>query len=87
MTAYPRRSGRRRDPAWDAAQIRALREHLRLTQQAFAAEINARQQTISEWETGRYRPRGPSARLLTLIAEAAGFPYAVPDRPAPEVRP
>ncbi|MBI3967911.1 MAG: hypothetical protein HY329_19915 [Chloroflexi bacterium] len=36
-----------------------------------------RQQTVSEWETGQYRPRGASARLLTLIAERAGFEYSV----------
>ena len=48
---------------------------MRLTQAGLAEELNARQQTVSEWETGRYRPRGPSARLLTLIAEQAGFEY------------
>ncbi|MDZ7727992.1 MAG: hypothetical protein U5Q44_07250 [Dehalococcoidia bacterium] len=28
-----------------------------------------RQQTVSEWETGKYVPRGASARLLGIIAE------------------
>ena len=40
-----------------------------------AEELGTRQQTISEWETGQYRPRGASARLLTIIAERAGFVY------------
>jgi DNA-binding transcriptional regulator YiaG len=40
-----------------------------------AEELGTRQQTISEWETGQYRPRGASARLLTLVAERAGFQY------------
>jgi DNA-binding transcriptional regulator YiaG len=48
-----------------------------MTQQELAAEMGARQQTISEWETGQYRPRGSSARLLSLIAERAEFPYQV----------
>jgi DNA-binding transcriptional regulator YiaG len=69
------RKGRRRRPAWDAAGVRALRRHLRLTQQGLADELGTRQQTISEWETGLYRPRGTSARLLTLVAERADFAY------------
>lgn len=60
---------------WDRERIRALREHLGLSQDGLAAELGMRQQTISEWETGQYAPRGGSARLLTLIAERAGFEY------------
>jgi DNA-binding transcriptional regulator YiaG len=66
---------KRRRPAWDAGKVRELREHLGLTQQELADELGARQQTISEWETGMYRPRGLSERLLSLIAERAGFGY------------
>ncbi|KPJ48678.1 MAG: hypothetical protein AMJ38_04805 [Dehalococcoidia bacterium DG_22] len=66
---------RRRGPVWNAQQVRALREHLGLTQEQMAAELGSRQQTISEWETGQYQPRGTSARLLTLIAERGGFAY------------
>jgi DNA-binding transcriptional regulator YiaG len=69
---------RQRKAAWDAAQVQRLRSHLRLTQQQLAEELGTRQQTISEWETGQYQPRGASARLLTLVAERAGFPYQTP---------
>jgi len=62
-------------PSWDAAGVRALRQHLRLTQQELADELGTRQQTISEWERGLYCPRGASARLLTLVAERADFAY------------
>jgi DNA-binding transcriptional regulator YiaG len=55
--------------------VHALRRHLRLTQQELADELGTRQQTISEWERGLYRPRGASARLLTLVAERADFAY------------
>lgn len=48
---------------------------MRLTQQEMADELGTRQQTISEWETGMYQPRGASARLLTIIAERASFDY------------
>lgn len=60
---------------WDAGSVRALRRHLGLSQDALAEELGTRQQTISEWETGQYRPRGASARLLSIVAERAGFEY------------
>ena len=61
--------------AWDHEGVRALRQHLGLTQQELADELNVRQQTVSEWETGQYRPRGASERLLSLVAERGGFEY------------
>ena len=71
---------KRRKVAWDARRVHALRAHLALTQEKMAEELGTRQQTISEWETGQYQPRGASARLLALIAERAGFIYgAKPD--------
>jgi transcriptional regulator with XRE-family HTH domain len=62
-------------PEWDRERIQALRHHLGLTQQEMAAQMGTRQQTISEWETGMYQPRGASSTLLSLIAEKAGFQY------------
>lgn len=67
--------GRRKRVEWDGHGVRALRRHLGLTQQGMADELGTRQQTISEWERDMYRPRGASARLLTIIAERAGFEY------------
>jgi transcriptional regulator with XRE-family HTH domain len=55
--------------------VRALRRHLGFTQQQLSDELGTRQQTVSEWETGMYQPRGASARLLSLIAEQHGFKY------------
>jgi DNA-binding transcriptional regulator YiaG len=66
---------KRRRAAWDARSVRALRRHLDLTQEELAGELGVRQQTVSEWETGAYRPRGASDRLLTIVAERAGFAY------------
>ena len=66
---------RNRRPAWDASAVRALRRHMGLSQDEMAAQLGTRQQTVSEWETGRYRPRGASATLLTMIAERADFEY------------
>jgi len=77
--------GRRRVPygrtaggeaaAWDGRRVRSLRRHLGLSQDELAGELGTRQQTVSEWETGRYRPRGASSRLLSIVAERAGFEY------------
>ena len=61
--------------SWDATAVRALRRHMKLSQDELAARLGTRQQTVSEWETGRYRPRGASATLLTIIAERAEFEY------------
>lgn len=58
-----------REP-WTAERIAALRASLALTQAEMAEELGVRQQTVSEWETGRYQPRGASARMLRLLAEA-----------------
>ncbi len=66
---------RRRHIDWNSKRIHALRQHLGLTQQGLADELGTRQQTISEWETGMYKPRGASSTLLTIIAERASFEY------------
>jgi DNA-binding transcriptional regulator YiaG len=60
---------------WSKEEVRALRKHLDLTQARLAEELGTRQQTISEWEKGMYRPRGASATLLSIIAERNGFTY------------
>jgi DNA-binding transcriptional regulator YiaG len=67
--------GKRGKRQWSKEQVRALRQHLNLTQARLADELGTRQQTISEWENGMYRPRGASATLLTIIAERSGFVY------------
>ena len=63
----------RRD--WNRDRIRALRSHLGLTQRELASKLGTRQQTISEWENGVYRPRGASSTLLTMVAESTRFKY------------
>ena len=62
-------------PQWDGERIHALRRHLDLTQSELAERLGTRQQTISEWEKGMYRPRGASATLLSIVAERAKFRY------------
>ncbi len=69
------RPKRARYESWDGGRVRALRRHMNYTQQQLSDELGTRQQTVSEWETGVYQPRGASARLLSLVAERAGFSY------------
>jgi DNA-binding transcriptional regulator YiaG len=67
---------------WDSRSVQALRQHLGLTQSGLSEKLGTRQQTISEWETGMYQPRGASAKLLSIIAEQAKFKYdASPKKP------
>jgi DNA-binding transcriptional regulator YiaG len=58
---------------WDAERVGRLRRRLGLSQAALAHEMGVRQQTVSEWETGRYAPRGASARLLSLLEARAPY--------------
>ena len=64
---------------WDRLRIRALRQHMRLTQDGFARHLGVRQQTVSEWETGVYEPRGTSVTLLRMVAEKSSFDYGRKD--------
>jgi DNA-binding transcriptional regulator YiaG len=68
----------KRRPQWDAGKVRALRQHMGLTQDELAQRMGTRQQTISEWETGMYAPRGVSERMLGMVAEQARFQYEAP---------
>lgn len=69
-------------PDWNKESVRALRKHLSLTQGQMAKELGTRQQTISEWERGMYKPRGVSNTVLDIVAERTDFQYnASPDEP------
>ncbi|MBC8075984.1 MAG: helix-turn-helix transcriptional regulator [Chloroflexales bacterium] len=71
----------RKNTVWNAEAIRALREHLDLTQQQMAEELEVRQQTISEWETNTHTPHRPTQKVLTMLAERAGFDYKTDAQP------
>lgn len=72
---------------WQPQAIKALREHMRLTQREMAEELEVRQQTISEWETGQHTPHRSTQKTLSMVAERAGFRYEesfTPQEPSPE---
>ena len=61
---------------WKPEMIRALREHMGLTQRELADQLEVRQQTISEWETGLHTPHRSTQKTLSMVAERAGFQYS-----------
>lgn len=71
---------KQRKREWTKEDVRALRQHLNLTQAKLADELGTRQQTISEWENGMYRPRGASATVLSIVAERSGFTYKAQEK-------
>ena len=60
---------------WTADTVRELRSRMRLTQRQLARRLGIRQQTVSEWETGIYAPRGASVTLLRMVSEESGPAY------------
>jgi len=60
---------------WNSDLIRALRNHMGLTQTELARELGVRQQTVSEWEKGIYTPTRATSKHLTLVAEKNAFRY------------
>ncbi len=54
-------------PEYDSAQIRALRDHLQLSQAVLAAVLNTSLSTVRKWEVGEKHPSGPSLKLLNLL--------------------
>jgi DNA-binding transcriptional regulator YiaG len=67
---------------WDGALVRALREHLGISQVEFSEILGVRQQTVSEWETGIYQPTRGRSKHLTMVAEGAGFNFYTGDKEA-----
>jgi DNA-binding transcriptional regulator YiaG len=50
---------------------------MNLNQMELARILGLRQQTVSEWETGVYRPTRGRSKHLTMVAEKAAFPFQV----------
>jgi DNA-binding transcriptional regulator YiaG len=49
-----------------------------------ADELQVRQQTISEWETGVHVPHRSTQKVLSMVAESAGFEYRTSRQPHQE---
>ena len=54
-------------PAYNSEKIRALRDHLQLSQAVWASVLNTSVSTVRKWEIGDKHPSGPSLKLLNLL--------------------
>ena len=54
-------------PAWKPAQIKKLRQQLRISQPMFARFLNTSESTVEKWETGAKQPSGMALRLLSVV--------------------
>jgi putative transcriptional regulator len=69
LRSYPltaRRAAVRGAPAITGAEIRQLRQSLKLSQPVFAAALNVSAATDRAWEQSKRVPEGPSLRLLQI---------------------
>lgn len=67
--------------------VKRIRRRSGLSQAAFARRLGVRQQTVSEWETGRYAPRGASLTVLRMFEEEIAPYDASPPRSGQEQEP
>ena len=47
--------------------VRALRDHLQVSQAVLAAVLNTSLSTVRKWEGGEKHPSGPSLKRLSLL--------------------
>lgn len=64
---------------WNGPMIQALRVHMDVNQSGLAEILGVRQQTVSEWETGLYKPTRARSKHLTMVAERADFVFGESD--------
>jgi len=55
--------------AFDADDIRHLREELKFSQPVFASYLHTTASTVRKWERGETRPAGPALKLLNILAD------------------
>jgi putative transcriptional regulator len=54
-------------PVLKPAQIKKLRQRLRISQPVFARYLNTSESTIEKWETGTKQPSGMALKLLSIV--------------------
>ncbi|GAB4089725.1 hypothetical protein GCM10028785_23940 [Hydrogenophaga soli] len=59
-------SANSRRASYDSERIRALCEHLKLSQTVLASVLNTSASRVRKWEIGEKHPSGPSLKLLNL---------------------
>ncbi|MBV9067517.1 MAG: helix-turn-helix domain-containing protein [Acidobacteria bacterium] len=59
-----------REFAFEAQDVRAIREKLQKSQSEFARMIGVSVSTLQNWEQGRRHPHGPARALLVVASKA-----------------
>jgi putative transcriptional regulator len=54
-------------PALKPAQIKRLRQRLRISQPVFARYLSTSESTVEKWETGAKQPSGMALKLLSIV--------------------
>jgi putative transcriptional regulator len=54
-------------PAFDADDIKAIREQAHVSQNLFARYLNTSESTVQKWESGQKRPSGMALKLLRIV--------------------
>ncbi len=52
---------------YDSEKIRSLRDRFKISQAVLASLLNTSTSAVSQWESGRKHPSGPSQKLLHLL--------------------
>jgi putative transcriptional regulator len=54
-------------PDFEPAQIKQIREKVKVSQPVFALYLNTSESTIQKWETGNKQPSGMALKLLAVV--------------------
>jgi putative transcriptional regulator len=54
-------------PDFEPAQIKQIREKVKVSQPVFALYLNTSESTVQKWEAGTKRPRGMALKLLDVV--------------------
>ncbi len=74
LTRTDRTRVRFRNPEeFDSKKIKELRLDLHLSQSAIAEALGTSVKTVQAWESERNTPKGPAARLLSLLRNDPDF--------------
>jgi putative transcriptional regulator len=54
-------------PQHDAAQIKKIRDSVKVSQPVFAIYLNTSESTVQKWEAGTKKPSGMALKLLNIV--------------------
>ena len=54
-------------PQLQAAQIKKIRERVKVSQPVFAIYLNTSESTVQKWEAGTKKPSGMALKLLNIV--------------------